>query len=67
MVSQSNEALREASWKRIRVPIVGRLPLHLMYEHPPLNYYKYGEYPRFIRPPHDNAPPWEWRWVRAQR
>jgi hypothetical protein len=48
--------------KWIRVPIIKEIDPRTMWEHPPLDYYKYGEYPRFIRPPH--SPDCEWKWER---
>lgn len=37
----------------VRVPILKELNIYNVYEHTPLNPYKYGEYPRFIRPIRD--------------
>ena len=38
----------------ILVPIIDP-PSVQSFEHPPLNYYKYGEYPRFISPVQDRC------------
>lgn len=32
------------------VPVVEPLTMETVWEHTPLDYYRYGEYPRFIRP-----------------
>jgi hypothetical protein len=36
----------------MKVPVIERMELRRnnVYEHTPLDYYKYGEYPRFTRP-----------------
>ena len=34
----------------IRVPITEPLDVRTIWEHTPFDYYRYGEYPRFIRP-----------------
>jgi len=31
-------------------PIIDPVGPHNLFEHTPLDYYRYGEYPRFIRP-----------------
>lgn len=35
------------------------------FEHTPLDYYRYGEYPRFLRPIGAQQPRSEWRKVRS--
>ncbi len=47
----------------IRVPIIEPLDLRTIWEHTPLDYYRYGEYPRFIRPVGAHQPRLEWRRV----
>jgi hypothetical protein len=32
------------------IPVIEPLNIHNLFEHTPLDYYRYGEYPRFIRP-----------------
>lgn len=54
--------------KLIRVPIPERLDMRTIWEHPPLDYYRYGQYPRFIRKPGNQPEPqWEWRRVPANK
>lgn len=48
-------------WRR--VPIIEPLTPATMWEHTPLDYYRYGEYPRFLRPPGTHQPRWEWKKV----
>lgn len=50
-------------WKR--VPVIEPLDHRRanVYEHTPLDPYRYGEYPRFIRPPGAHGEP-RWKWVR---
>lgn len=43
----------------IRQPIQEKLNMFNMWEHTPLDYYRYGEYPRFLRSVR-NDPQWEW-------
>lgn len=45
----------------MRVPIIEPLDVRTVWEHTPLDYYRYGEYPRFQRPIGAHAPRWEWR------
>lgn len=49
----------------VRVPIMEPLDLRTMWEHTPLDYYRYGEYPRWIRPVGAHQPRWGWRHVAA--
>ena len=52
--------------KWIRVPVIEPLDFRRgnVFEHTPLDYYRYGEYPRFIRPPGAHPQPrTEWKWV----
>ena len=51
--------------KWIRVPIVEPLDMRTIWEHTPLDYYRYGEYPRFIRPVGAHEPRWEWKLAAA--
>lgn len=44
----------------IRVPIMKELTLQNVWEHTPLDYYRYSEYPRFIRPIGHERPQWKW-------
>ncbi len=32
------------------VPVIEPLDIRTVWEHTPLDYYRYGEYPRFLRP-----------------
>lgn len=48
-------------WKR--VPIRERLDIRIVWEHTPADYYRYGEYPRYINPPGWSQPQTEWKWV----
>lgn len=47
------------------IPVVDPMdPRRLnVYEHTPLDYYRYGEYPRYIRPPGANRPITKTVWV----
>jgi len=51
--------LKEAHHALIKVPIIEPLILQNIYEHTPLDIYKYGEYPRFIRPVGAHQPRFE--------
>lgn len=48
----------------IRVPIREPLTIHSLFEHTPLDYYRYGAYPRFIRRvgAHHRQDSWKWEW-----
>jgi hypothetical protein len=46
-------------YKLVKVPIIEPLTLQNVYEHTPLDVYKYGEYPRFIRPVGAHQPRFE--------
>ena len=37
------------------IPVMEPVTVHSVYEHTPLNIYKYGEYPRYIRPVMDRT------------
>ena len=50
-----------AKWQL--VPIIKPLDVRSVYEHTPLDYYRYGEYPRFIRPPRRPECKAEWKRV----
>jgi hypothetical protein len=51
-------------FKWIQVPVPEPLTMQNVWEHTPLDYYRYGEYPRFINPPGAHAPPrTEWKKV----
>lgn len=47
----------------MRVPVIEPIDPRTatVYEHTPLNYYRYGEYPRFLRPIGAHEPRTEWR------
>lgn len=45
------------------VPIIEPLDIRFVWEHTPLDYYRYGEYPRFIRPVGAHQPRTELRLV----
>ena len=45
----------------IRVPTIEPLMVAHCWEHTPLDYYRYGEYPRFLRPVDAHEPRWEWK------
>jgi hypothetical protein len=46
-------------WRR--VPIIEPVDPRFCWEHTPLDIYRYGEYPRFIRPVGAHRdPPWRW-------
>ena len=47
------------------VPIIEPLDMRTVWEHTPLDYYRYGEYPRFIRPIGAHQPRSEWQFVEA--
>lgn len=49
-----------ATTKWIRIPLLKKLTMQNVWEHPPLDYYRYGEYPRFIRPIVWEEPQYEW-------
>ncbi len=46
-------------YKLVKVPIIEPVTLHNLYEHTPLDIYKYGEHPRFIRPVGAHQPRYE--------
>ena len=46
--------------KWIRVPIIEEINIENVWEHPPLDYYRYGEYPRFLRNPNPGVHKWKW-------
>ncbi len=46
----------------LRVPVIEPLDIAHVFEHTPLDYYRYGEYPRFIRPVGAHQPRTEWKW-----
>lgn len=50
-------------YKWILVPIIEPLTPVNVWFHTPLDYYRYGEYPRFIRPIGAHQPRSEWRRV----
>ena len=50
-------------WTWIRVPVIEPLRIANCWEHTPLDYYRYGEYPRFLRPVDAHQP--RWRWMRV--
>ena len=43
----------------VKVPTIEPLTPHNLHEHTPLDFYKYGEYPRFIRPVGVHEPKYE--------
>jgi hypothetical protein len=45
------------------VPVPDLLTPVTVWEHTPLDYYRYGEYPRFLRPVGAHQPRTEWRLV----
>lgn len=49
----------------MRVPVLEPLDPRTAWEHTPLDYYRYGEYPRFIRPVGAHQPRAEWRMVES--
>lgn len=51
----------------IKLPIYEKLNMQTCWEHTPLSYYKYGEYPRFLRPVGAHQPRSEIRWVGERR
>lgn len=53
----------ETKRKWIRVPVIDQLDMRTVWEHTPLDYYRYGEYPRFIRPVGAHQPRTEWKLV----
>lgn len=55
--------MTEQTMKWVRAPIIEPLDPRTMWEHTPLDYYRYGEYPRFIRPVGAHQPRWEWKCV----
>ncbi len=44
----------------IRVPDIEPLDIRTCWEHMPLDYHRYGEYPRFLSSPHSPRLPWHW-------
>jgi hypothetical protein len=46
----------------VRVPVLDPLNPISVWEHTPLDYYRCGEYPRFIRGPEERAGDHPWRW-----
>jgi len=53
-----------AKW--MRVPVMESLRASTCWEHTPLDYYRYGEYPRFIRPVSAHQPRAEWKRVEIE-
>ena len=53
-------------WTWIRVPVIEPLRIAHCWEHTPLDYYRYGEYPRFLRPVDAHQPRWEWKRYRTR-
>ena len=47
-------------YKWVLVHVIERLTPAAVYEHTPYNYYKTGEYPRFLRPVGVHAPRLAW-------
>ena len=54
---------RKHTKKWIRVPVKEKLEVAHCWEHTPLDYYRYGEYPRFVRPVGAHKPMIEWKLV----
>lgn len=51
-------------YRLVRFPVKQNITFDRMFEHPPLDYFKYGEYPRHIvQPGYWGMPPTEDRWV----
>lgn len=50
--------VRRVQW--VLVPIIEPLHISHCWEHTPLDYYRYGEYPRFIRPIGAHQPRAKW-------
>ena len=46
-------------YRLVRVPIKEPFSWHNIYEHTPVDFFKYGEYPRFIRPIGAHQPKYE--------
>jgi len=42
-------------------PVIEPLDIRTIFEHTPLDYYRYGQYPRFIRPIGAHQPRTEWK------
>ena len=51
--------------KWIRKPITRPINPIDVWEHTPLDIYRYGEYPRFLRPPGPRAGDFDTEWVRT--
>ena len=51
--------------KAVRVPIIEPLRIAHCWEHTPLDYYRYGEYPRFLRPVGAHEPRSKWQIIDA--
>lgn len=47
------------SYRLVKIPIIEPVAWHNIYEHTPLDFHKYGEYPRFIRPVGVHQPRYE--------
>lgn len=47
-------------YKWVLVPVIEQLTPAVVYEHTPSNYYKTGEYPRFLRPVGAHTPRLAW-------
>lgn len=47
-------------YKWVLVPVIEQLTPAVVWEHTPSNYYKMGEYPRFLRPVGVHAPRLAW-------
>jgi len=55
-------------WRKVLVPIVEPLDFRRcnVFEHTPYDYYRYGEYPRFLRPVGASRPRTKEMWVQEE-
>lgn len=49
-MTHSPDHLKAAAKVLVLVPVIEPLDIRTCWEHTPLDYYRYGEYPRFLRP-----------------
>lgn len=52
--------MSEPTWQWIKKPLVKKLTMQNIWEHEPLDYYRYGLYPRYISGIRTEALPYEY-------
>jgi hypothetical protein len=54
-----------SKWEWVRVPIIEKLDIREIWEHRPVDYYRYGEYPRDLRKP-GVSDRFLWKWEKRK-